>query len=864
MDNPWATSAEPPGHYSEKQSQSPTWQSESHPTHDQEVDIGLPSWSADNTIRWSEPTLADGALWRPSVDDADAWAPSTDEQTTVCRDRTPEQDIADEEEMATAPTSPSSPEPHSVTETPFSADHEEASSTPPPQDSFDAVPETNDGIPCPLAPTEDDGPDARADSTILAAPDEEWGTAWTTVASSESKREVEQPPDEWETARQEKEKLNRAVPPELLASMLRHCQQVSDEIWPARQDPETSGDEIWRTGFDGLEDIAKLLEQLIPDDLSLPPPVRFPATATAKSMHEALKLTRHMPLSTISPLITDVVPDAAPVGWRVLEKGDRINSTEESKSKKAAGGLLSFWNRRASSIPAAAAETTSERPGSPTRSSIDSAKPGASPQPSRAVSPSKPPSGSTTVGPPPPPTSSAQPNSLTLSSDDLEFLSDIVPRASDRDNDHDDEGDLKAFSSVNSSPQLTKLPPLLPPPPKSSMSSRCEDTTEHFNPHVASGSNGSGHIINTPKVPNKLSAQLEVTLPFHTPASPKSSDVSQHPASPSTAAAFIPTDPPSERRALHSDPYAFIGVYDVAYQPFPPVAISSFNPNPPLRSPSPPSHRTYERKHYPTSSSASSILSPVSQDSGDQLRSARSSISASFDDFVSPSTGGSGIRTPSPPPLPAKPQLQRQHPHPIDTFTSRSPHNHHAHTPSQTHASPSVHTGLMNSSFSSPLVSYADHRRTQGLVDHAAARAGLMWPNSPVTPEEPRARAIPPPPSSLAPPTSLIGEEGADLLGDAEVFGSGMKISSPSGPASAPAWGVGKTTFIRPGVAGGPGTGAGTMGQLSFSPPPLPSTSSPLLSLGTTTSVPLAKSHPVKPMQTGGLSEQDLTFFEGL
>lgn len=35
--------------------------------------------------------------------------------------------------------------------------------------------------------------------------------------------------------------------------MLRHCQQVSDEIWPALELPETNGGESWQTGFDGLE-----------------------------------------------------------------------------------------------------------------------------------------------------------------------------------------------------------------------------------------------------------------------------------------------------------------------------------------------------------------------------------------------------------------------------------------------------------------------------------------------------------------------------------------------------------------------------------------------------------------------------------
>lgn len=201
MDNPWATSCEPPEHY----------------PHDQEADIGLPSWSTDNTTRWPEPTLPDGVLWGSSVHNAHAWAPSTYDRIILSRAKTPEQDIAlqDEEAGPTASAS-SSPEPQSVPEIPSPVDHQEAPSTPPLHDSCDAgplarlasssrasEPEDNE--------LEDDEPDAWAESTLLSAPDDEWGTAWTTVPSSESKEEVEQPPDEWETARQEKEKLNRAV-----------------------------------------------------------------------------------------------------------------------------------------------------------------------------------------------------------------------------------------------------------------------------------------------------------------------------------------------------------------------------------------------------------------------------------------------------------------------------------------------------------------------------------------------------------------------------------------------------------------------------------------------------------------------------
>lgn len=45
----------------------------------------------------------------------------------------------------------------------------------------------------------------------LNPPNDDWGTAWTTAPSSEISSEETQPPDQWEAARQEKEKLDCAV-----------------------------------------------------------------------------------------------------------------------------------------------------------------------------------------------------------------------------------------------------------------------------------------------------------------------------------------------------------------------------------------------------------------------------------------------------------------------------------------------------------------------------------------------------------------------------------------------------------------------------------------------------------------------------
>ncbi|OCB86358.1 hypothetical protein A7U60_g6476 [Sanghuangporus baumii] len=80
--------------------------------------------------------------------------------------------------------------------------------------------------------------------------------------------------------------------------------------------------------------------------------------------------------------------------------------------------------------------------------------------------------------------SSSPRSSIALSTDDLEFLSDIVPSHSD---DADEDQQLRSLTALVSSPvQSTKLPPPLappplPPPPRPSSLSR--STTPHPQPH---------------------------------------------------------------------------------------------------------------------------------------------------------------------------------------------------------------------------------------------------------------------------------------------------------------------------------------------------------------------------------------------
>jgi len=648
----------------------------------------------------------------------------------------------------------------------------------------------------------------------------------------------------------------------------------------------------------------ELLNELIPDDFVLPPAVQYPTTATAKAMNEALKLTRHSTFVGSSPLAKllaskgsldwqrsvvskeVVVPDAAPVGWRILDKEEHRSTVEERKPKRGASGLLSFLNRRApsvSSLPEEVSET------SPRRSSIGSSARGAnSPQstnrdtspgtrsststpPTQPVQQASPETTVATLAPAPSAVSrflnrfsrtkstGSQHSSLALSADDLEYLSDIVPSASDPDDEQ--EGTPKALSNIITSPLPTKLPPPLPPPPKPSVPTFNEPPlisaplsrppqhlgqtssslllslppplsprpisppTLSLSPAIPPKDTGShspspsiGSAVPKPSSPQPLSrSQSPFTLP---PPSKASTPLSLPPLLPPPPisppqtprpTAVQPLSPPSTSFTPSSSSYMWPnsmsggddeGTSDEEF-------FSSFSRSP------------YRPSHAPSDST--SIRSPESQNSGDRLRSARSSMSQSFDDFddfvSSPSRKQPTPRSPSPPPLPAKNTPPRNYRMP--NHTSR----------------PSV-----------------DHQRTQSLIDKASTTKGT-WP-SPAAPAL-LVRPIPPPPAA------------EDLLGFDDPPAS-PALPCPPQPLLDMSLGTGEklvpvtSPFLR-------SAAGGRMHQVSRSPPPpmpsQPSTSFPLLAFMSSppplSGKPLPQTAP-KPSQMGGLSAQDLSFFEGL
>jgi hypothetical protein len=226
MDNPWTTTWEQSDNQSNNQKKpvpTPSWTyTVGNQTQDQEEDIGLPSWSASNNTQWPESSHTSDALWTSSVDDSGAWGSSTYAKINLSRQRITEAVVdseiqdeavcpvpaaatASEEDNVVVPSPLDFVEPHPVTPT--------VDPTPQVPDGLDAA----DGFQAGASvreedeETEEDG-EAWADPINLSTDDDvEWGAAWVDGSAPEVSVSAEEPLDEWESARQEKEKLNRAV-----------------------------------------------------------------------------------------------------------------------------------------------------------------------------------------------------------------------------------------------------------------------------------------------------------------------------------------------------------------------------------------------------------------------------------------------------------------------------------------------------------------------------------------------------------------------------------------------------------------------------------------------------------------------------
>ncbi|KXN86548.1 hypothetical protein AN958_09852 [Leucoagaricus sp. SymC.cos] len=354
----------------------------------------------------------------------------------------------------------------------------------------------------------------------------DWGETWSVPDNAADDDDAE-PVDEWELAKRQKEKQDRYVPPEFLGSILNRFDEFSRDYWPGEASGHPEYQHNRNELADSLS-ITPIIDRLVPSDLTLPASTPFTSTFTSKEMIEALKQTRHHVITRSSPLAVymntkgslsweasvkskpDVSEaDVVPSGWRIVPKEttEQLQSANDNK-RKPSGGLLSFFGRKSTTNAPPSGSSSPIRSNTPVTTSPRSSV--ADPRPSvdatligmgssakeadtgpcatmtaltefsnagksseKVLSPE-----SEESVPAPSVVSrlfgrfsrsnrTSAPNSrnsIALSSDDLEFLSDIVPSVHDEMNEVDQ---LEALSTMIRVPPVpAKLPPPLAPPPR--------------------------------------------------------------------------------------------------------------------------------------------------------------------------------------------------------------------------------------------------------------------------------------------------------------------------------------------------------------------------------------------------------------
>ncbi|KAK0467243.1 uncharacterized protein EV420DRAFT_1700369 [Desarmillaria tabescens] len=880
MDNPWANAWGDDTRPQHSPSPPTPWSVPATSNNDhEEADIGIPSWSS-HALQWNEPTTS---LWGEKSNNEPVLT-NTDHDTHVELTAEPDAALSTEEDVLSRPESPqyspiASPEleigvfsPPSLTLPSFRDESTEDSRPESQPGSPDAFGTFETGLRMDNAEADPWTPSKPSFSSDPASTS--WETDWALAdRSSETERD-----DEWEIAKQEKARRDLHVPPELLASIVQRFEQLSHELWPDDPSPDVR-DEANLQSIEDMQELSSAIQKFVPDNLTIPPHADFSKTFISKKMAESLKFTRHAPMVRLSPLARYVASkgstaweasvkarpelsqdDLVPAGWRVIPKEKDVAPPVIDTKQKSAGGLLSFFGRRSMTPP------VTDKPVSPVaKKSISSSSPVVSsplsPTTSAGHSSSLPPPPDREPTPPPPSavsrfltrfsrtkSSTTSPrNSIALSSDDLEFLSDIVPSAAAV-----DDVDAPSLSDmIESSPLPEKLPPPLAPPPKN---------------HLANGVPKSNTILQDDS-PSLLG--ISSLFPSQPPPAPLQTSslmdtVMTLPSVPETVKSLqsvpsrnvTPVTKPMPSSTLRSNPGPFqpskrIPTAIMSSNPTKQSAVSPFSfslPPPPtsrqqtpVPSPPPPAPAVLIHNPVPRNvaaplslfddeefsdfhatptqgdGAASSAYTDASFSSFSSEQSLFSSTSSSsphnadgfdeFDDFVQPT-----LRTPSPPAVPAKTSARP----PKITLASNLPIGSPTRSPAQ--LPPQKRK-----------VNRSEHQRTLSLMESAAAHG--KWPSPP--------SPIPPP---LEPPPGGVKKQ-VQL----DIFGGDESISSPMQQAQMNA------------------IGALTVSQ-----------SSPAILAPTPASAPLLRppqNHIHKPSQTsnkavstkiGGLSAQDLSFFEGL
>lgn len=691
------------------------------------------------------------------------------------------------------------------------------------------------------------------------------------------------------------------------------------------------------------------MQRLVPADLSLPLPTPFDRTFISKQLSGALKLTRHTPLTRRGPMAMFMASkgsttweasikakpivtqeDTAPAGWKIVDNTPEVPVATDSK-KKVTGGLMSFFGRRGTTssvetpVSQRSASPVSIKASSSPRQSADNARPStphanhkssssisSASAPPPPAAPSNPPEqlyGSTVVTSPifeesttaPAPAPSAvsrffgrfsshssrrnSKDSIALSADDLEFLSD-VPTA----NDGDKGPELDALSMMIKSPPLpTALPPPLPPPPKTTMvPARTsfvntakpkmpeDDVFDLFGDFEGRMSPGPAPPLMGPPVPPVKSVPLNSNRPSSVSPPPSTVDkvVQQESAWPAfdypampAAKAPVASKKPIVAIMSSSNPSSTAAIPHLHFSNPPQPSLLSNGSNQIPFLPPPPS---FSRSHtpLPTQAPATTMIkeededdfadflsSPppnsshqkqafgsfagVSSASGVNLTSGNQDLFANFDDDF-------GIFTSSSPPAPTPPAKSTS---PSFQAAPRSG------TPSST-SSPSPPSG---SGLTRKISRKADHSRTLSLLETAAARGNWLGPPSPL-PE-----ALNPPPASSSSADQTFGRNRASGEGKAPGRVTSNVPSSNSMPAVFSSSGFGQNGFNGTSLTSSAPRFAPLPPAANNNPISMPATQikqpdwfsqAPLQAKPAATNTPSA--------QVGGLSAQDLSFFEGL
>jgi hypothetical protein len=223
MDDPWANAwGEPTNPVSGGPIVSSSWNlaTQTHfPEHEQEADIGMPSWSTGAGVPWNEPSAAGNSLWSQPTPARQLWEPSPYDQIPIGRStfekppslpRTPS---PKEDHVGKASYSPELlPLPHLIPEEVVSIPVSRESSPRSDSDLPVSAPGPSESRP--------ESPDAfgtfesavtEAPWVSTAAPSstlEEWGSTWESE-SSKVVQERQAPLDEWEAAKRQKDEQDR-------------------------------------------------------------------------------------------------------------------------------------------------------------------------------------------------------------------------------------------------------------------------------------------------------------------------------------------------------------------------------------------------------------------------------------------------------------------------------------------------------------------------------------------------------------------------------------------------------------------------------------------------------------------------------